>query len=35
VAWPSELGQLGVLDLATLGYALRLRWEWSQCTEPD
>jgi hypothetical protein len=26
---------LGVLDLTTLGYALRLRWEWLACTEPD
>jgi hypothetical protein len=40
VAWskvtrPVELGGLGVLDLATLGYALRLRWEWLAGTEPE
>jgi hypothetical protein len=35
VARPTELGGLGVLDLTTLGYALRLRWEWLQRTDPD
>jgi hypothetical protein len=38
VAWskvtrPSELGGLGVVDLTTLGYTLRLRWEWLARTE--
>jgi hypothetical protein len=33
VAWakvkrPIELGGLGIIDLTTLGYVLRLRWEW-------
>jgi hypothetical protein len=32
-----ELGGLGlgVLDLTTLDYALRLRWEWQAKTSPD
>jgi hypothetical protein len=39
VAWskitrPSELGDLGVLDLTTMGYALRLRWAWLSRAEP-
>jgi hypothetical protein len=28
-------GGLGVLDLTTLGYALRLRWEWLSRMEPE
>jgi hypothetical protein len=40
VAWsrvtrPVELGGLGVLDLETLGYALRLRWSWLARVDPD
>jgi hypothetical protein len=40
VAWsrvkrPTELGGLGILELTTLGYALRLRWEWQSRTMPD
>jgi hypothetical protein len=40
VAWaevtrPTELRGLGVIDLTTLGYALRLRWEWLARAEPD
>jgi hypothetical protein len=39
VAWskitrPSELDNLGVVDLTTLGYALRLRWKWITCIDP-
>jgi hypothetical protein len=39
VAWsrvkrPTQLGGLGILDLTTLGYALRLRWEWQSRTMP-
>jgi hypothetical protein len=39
VAWarvtrPQELGGLGVLDLTTLGYALRMRWSWLARTDP-
>jgi hypothetical protein len=30
-----ELGGLGVLDLITLGSALRLRWEWQAKITPD
>jgi hypothetical protein len=35
VARPVELGGLGVLDLTTFGYGLRMRWEWLARTEPD
>jgi hypothetical protein len=35
VAQPTKLGELGVLDLTTLGYALRLWWKWLQHTEPN
>jgi hypothetical protein len=40
VAWPRvtqpvELGGLGVVDLTTMGYALRLGWEWLARTQPD
>jgi hypothetical protein len=40
VAWvkvcrPTELGGLGISDLKTLGWALRMRWLWLQKTEPD
>jgi hypothetical protein len=35
VARPMELGGLGTFNLTTLGYTLRLRWEWLQCTELD
>jgi hypothetical protein len=39
VAWsrvtrPVELGGLGVLDLETLGYALRLQWSWLARVDP-
>jgi hypothetical protein len=35
VTWPVDLGGLGVLDLAMMGYALRLRWEWLARSKPD
>jgi hypothetical protein len=35
VARPQELGGLGVLDLVTLGYTLRLRWAWLEQTDTD
>lgn len=40
VAWPVAYapkcyGGLGIPDLKTLGYALRLRWEWLRRTQPD
>jgi hypothetical protein len=40
VAWekvcrPTELGGLGISDLRTLGWALRMRWIWLQKTEPN
>jgi hypothetical protein len=40
VAWscvthPVELGGLGVVDLTTMGYALRLGWEWPTQTQPE
>jgi hypothetical protein len=40
VAWsrvtrPTELGGLGVVDLATMGYALRMRWEWLARVDPS
>jgi hypothetical protein len=40
VAWekvcrPPELGGLGISDLRTLGWALRMRWIWLQKTEPS
>jgi hypothetical protein len=39
VAWvkvcqPLELGGLGISDLKSLGWALRMRWVWLQKTEP-
>jgi hypothetical protein len=38
VTWPRvartvELGGLGVIDLTTMGYALRLCWEWLARTD--
>jgi hypothetical protein len=40
IAWsrvtrPTELGVLSILDLATMGYALQLCWEWQSRTMPD
>ena len=40
IAWPKvtrppELGGLGISDLQSLGWALRLRWMWLQKTEPE
>ena len=40
VAWEKvcctpELGGLGISDLRTLGWALRMRWIWLQKTEPN
>jgi len=40
VAWPiicspKELGGLGLPDLTSLGFALRLRWEWLRRSQPD
>jgi hypothetical protein len=34
VASPQDLGGLGVLDLTTLRYTLRMRWSWLVCTDP-
>ena len=31
---PPELGGLGISDLKTLSWALRMRWVWLQRTEP-
>jgi hypothetical protein len=40
IAWlkvcrPKELGGLGISDIKTLSWALRMRWVWLQKTEPD
>jgi hypothetical protein len=35
VTRPKELGGLGIADLKTLGWALRVRWLWLQKTQPD
>lgn len=40
IAWlkvcrPKELGGLGISDLKTLGWSLRMRWVWLQKTEPN
>jgi hypothetical protein len=35
VARPVELSSLIVTDLTTMGYTLRLRWEWKARTMPD
>jgi len=40
VAWvkacrPTELGGLGISDLRTLGWALRMRWLWLKKSEPN
>ncbi|KAJ1283536.1 hypothetical protein BS78_03G135900 [Paspalum vaginatum] len=40
VAWPSvclprDLGGLGIHNLTTLGWALRMRWLWLCKTQPD
>jgi hypothetical protein len=35
VTRPKELGSLGIADLKTLGWALRVRWLWLQKTQPD
>jgi hypothetical protein len=35
VCSPKDLGGLGLPDLRTLGYALRLRWEWKRRTDPS
>jgi hypothetical protein len=35
VTRPPELGGLEILDLTTLGYALRMCWLWLACTNPD
>jgi hypothetical protein len=35
VAWPKELGGLGLLDIRKLSWALRARWPWLQLTELD
>lgn len=32
---PKELGGLGISDLKSLGWALRVRWLWLKKTEPD
>jgi hypothetical protein len=34
-AAPKHLGGLGVLDFWLMGIALRVRWLWLQCAEPD
>jgi hypothetical protein len=40
IAWPKvcrpkELGGLGISDLKTLGWSLKMCWVWLQKTEPD
>jgi hypothetical protein len=35
VACPTRFGSLGLPDLRTFGMALRLRWLWLECTDPD
>ncbi|WVZ63220.1 hypothetical protein U9M48_012865 [Paspalum notatum var. saurae] len=35
VQWPLELGGLGIHNLEVLGWALRIRWLWSQRTDLD
>lgn len=35
VCRPIQFGGLGILDLATLGWALRIRWLWLCKTEPS
>ena len=40
IAWlkvcrPKELGGLGISDLKTLGWSLKMRWIWLQKTEPN
>ena len=35
VCSPKDHGGLGLPDLRTLGYALRLRWEWKRRTDPS
>jgi hypothetical protein len=35
VTRPKEMGGLGIVDLKTLGWALRVRWLWLQKTQPD
>jgi hypothetical protein len=35
VCSPRDLGGLGLPDLRTLSFALRLRWEWLRRTQPD
>jgi hypothetical protein len=32
---PLELGGLGILDLTTLRYALRMHWSWLARTDPN
>ncbi|WVZ82473.1 hypothetical protein U9M48_029730 [Paspalum notatum var. saurae] len=35
VCAPKELGGLGLPDLRSMGFALRLRWEWQRRSQPD
>ena len=35
VCRPKELGGLGISDLKTLGWSLKMRWIWLQKTEPN
>ena len=35
VAWPTEFGGLGILDLERFSRALRLRWLWFNWTNPE
>jgi hypothetical protein len=35
VTRPVDLSRLGVIDVATFGYALRLQWEWFARADPE
>jgi hypothetical protein len=40
LAWPKvcrsrEIGGLGIFDLKSLGFALRVRWSWLKKSEPN
>jgi hypothetical protein len=35
VAWPLELGGLGIPNLEVMAWALQLRWQWHKKTRAD